>query len=314
MRGRHSVVETFTPEGANHLVDQVRSDWIPTASRTLSEGRRRVLHIVAADRMNEAAQNAFLKVLEEPPASAVWVLEAEDLGALLDTVVSRCRTLTVVPWGMEPLRVRARELGVPPEQQEVVARAAMGSPARVADLAEAEVFEARWRHLGLIHRLATGGPGEVVPAAKELVAWAKSRVRPLAEKNAEELEQWAEAYGAAQDARAWPAGVKQRLQKRHQRLERQEQRRMLDLALDDIASYLRDLLVVGQHGRRDDVINLDHFSSLERDVACLPVPAVVSGLRAIVTCRDALDRNGAPELQLERLLMALALPIYAAAA
>jgi DNA polymerase III subunit delta' len=66
-RGAHPAVSDLEPEGAYHVVDAVRGEWIPTATRTLTEGRRRVLRVVAADRMNEAAQNAFLKILEEPP-------------------------------------------------------------------------------------------------------------------------------------------------------------------------------------------------------------------------------------------------------
>ena len=45
----------------------------------------------------------------------------------------------------------------------------------------------------------------------------------------------------------------------------------------------------------------------------LTAPAAVTGLEAVRRCRDALERNGQAELQLERLLLALALPIYAAA-
>jgi DNA polymerase III subunit delta' len=90
-RGAHPAVSDLEPEGAFHVVDSVRGDWIPTAMRSLTEGRRRVMRVVSADRMNEAAQNAFLKILEEPPPSVVWILDIEDETALLDTVMSRCR-------------------------------------------------------------------------------------------------------------------------------------------------------------------------------------------------------------------------------
>ena len=111
-QGRHTALLELEPKGAGYLVDDVRSEWIPAAMHSLTEGRRKVLRVRRADRMNEAAQNAFLKVLEEPPASVVWVLEVEDEGALLDTVVSRCRRLDLVPWGLEPLRSRAADLGI----------------------------------------------------------------------------------------------------------------------------------------------------------------------------------------------------------
>lgn len=54
---------------------------------------RRVFVIDRADTMNDQAQNALLKVLEEPPAGVVFILIAASRTALLDTIISRCVTL-----------------------------------------------------------------------------------------------------------------------------------------------------------------------------------------------------------------------------
>ncbi len=59
--------------------------------------RRRVFLLDRADTMNEQAQNALLKVLEEPPGAAVFLLVAESKAALLETVLSRCTVLSLVP-------------------------------------------------------------------------------------------------------------------------------------------------------------------------------------------------------------------------
>lgn len=311
-RGVHPAVSDLEPRGANYLVEDVREEWMPLATRTMTEGRRRVLRISAAERANEAAQNAFLKILEEPPPSVVWVLDVEDESTLLETVVSRCRRLDFVPLSPQHLDVKARELGVPDEQRPALVRAALGSPARLADLADPDVAQARWEHLALLDRLATGGPGEVVPAAKDRVQWAKSRVAPLKERHQVELEELEAAFGV-EGSRGWPPGVKQRVTRRFERLERQEQRRALDQLLDDLASYLRDLLALQAGGRAEDLVNLDHEEALRRDAERLPAAAAVVGLQAVARCRQALDRNGSPELQLERLLYTLALPLYRAA-
>jgi DNA polymerase III subunit delta' len=312
-RGAHPAVADLEPQGSFHLVDDVREEWMPLATRTLTEGRRRVLRIAAADRTNEPAQNAFLKVLEEPPPSVVWVLDVQDEGLLLDTVVSRCRRLDLVPWGPQELRALAVRLGVPLEQQEALSRAALGSPERLRDLADPEVAQARWEHLALLDRLATGGPGQVVPAAKERVAWARSRIAPVKERHQEELARLEDAFGV-EGNRGWPPGVKQRLTKRFERLERQEQRRALDLLLDDLSSYLRDLLAARSGAAGDGLVNVDHEAAIRRDAQRLPPDAVVGALGAVARCREALERNGNPELQLERLLLAIALPLYRASA
>jgi DNA polymerase III subunit delta' len=312
-RDRDELLQIFEPEGAAYVVDTVRTDWVAAATRSLTSGRRRVLRITAADRANIAAQNAFLKLLEEPPPSVVWILEAEEESALLDTILSRCRRLAVVPWRMDALRRRARDAGVSAQRVEAIARASLGSPTRLADLADPDVAAARDRHLALLDVLAVGGPGVVVPTAKALVAWAKGRVGPLKERHAEELAVLERDLGI-EDGRGWPPGMRNRVLKRQERLERFEQRRALDLALDDIASYLRDLLAVQAHATDEVLVNLDHAPALQRDAQRLPAPDAVRALAAVARCREALDRNGNPELQLERLLMAIALPLYRVAA
>lgn len=51
--------------------------------------------LVAADRMNASAANAFLKTLEEPPPHSVLVLLTAEPERLLDTIVSRCLRLNL---------------------------------------------------------------------------------------------------------------------------------------------------------------------------------------------------------------------------
>ena len=70
-------------------VSQIRraSYWI----RMTPLGRRKFLLIENADRMQDAARNALLKVLEEPPERAVIVLITTCAPALLPTILSRLR-------------------------------------------------------------------------------------------------------------------------------------------------------------------------------------------------------------------------------
>lgn len=314
LRGVHPAVRDFEPEGSIYVVGRVREEWIPAATRSLTEGRRRLLRIDRADRMNEAAQSAFLKILEEPPPSVVWMLDLEDPAALLDTVLSRCRRLDLVPLGPEAMQALASRLGIADEQRDVLARAAMGMPARLRDLADPDIAAARWRHLGLIDRLATGGPGVVVPLARELTTWAKGRSAAVKDRNLRELDQLKEQFGVDGPRGSWPPGVKTRITKRHERLERAEQRRALGIVLDDLGSYLRDLLAAHGGAAPETLVNIDHATAVARDVARIPAHALLESLRDVAGARDALERNGAPELHLERVLMRLALAIYAHAA
>ncbi len=60
-----------------------------------NEADCKVYLISEADKMNEQAQNALLKLLEEPPAHVRFILRADNPGALLDTIRSRCIELAV---------------------------------------------------------------------------------------------------------------------------------------------------------------------------------------------------------------------------
>lgn len=62
-----------------------------------NEGERKVYLIEDAQSMNPSAQNAMLKLLEEGPAYAAFLLLADNADALLPTVRSRCEVLSLTP-------------------------------------------------------------------------------------------------------------------------------------------------------------------------------------------------------------------------
>jgi DNA polymerase III subunit delta' len=92
-RGVHADVLLVEPEeGGPIKIDLIREAVERTAYRPF-EGRRRVVIIDDAHAVNEAAQNALLKTLEEPPAASSFVLVTSRPGVLLPTVRSRCQVL-----------------------------------------------------------------------------------------------------------------------------------------------------------------------------------------------------------------------------
>ena len=81
-------------------VDQIRKV-NPFMHLTPFMGGKRIVLIDDADTMNNASQNALLKVLEEPPANAILILIAHRPGALMPTVRSRCRMIDFAPLDRE---------------------------------------------------------------------------------------------------------------------------------------------------------------------------------------------------------------------
>lgn len=73
-------------------VDQIRT--LKTDALILpNEADRKVYIIRDADKMNVEAQNAALKLLEEPPRGVIIILCAENAESLLVTVRSRCKEI-----------------------------------------------------------------------------------------------------------------------------------------------------------------------------------------------------------------------------
>ena len=73
-------------------VDQVR-ELSGEAYVLPNEGKRKVFLLPEADAMTPQAQNALLKILEEPPSYAAFLLLGRNPGAFLPTIRSRCVSL-----------------------------------------------------------------------------------------------------------------------------------------------------------------------------------------------------------------------------
>ena len=77
-------------------IDTMR-DWLADINLRPYEGRRRVFILHDAERLTEAAANAMLKTLEEPPPYATLLLVAHTAGDLMPTIVSRCQPIKLRP-------------------------------------------------------------------------------------------------------------------------------------------------------------------------------------------------------------------------
>jgi len=98
MFSTHPDVVAFLPDGPLRQIsiDQARAlkeyaHYLPAA------GRRRVIIVDEADRMDAAAANSMLKILEEPPETTVLVLTATNYYELLPTIRSRGIVLHLSP-------------------------------------------------------------------------------------------------------------------------------------------------------------------------------------------------------------------------
>ncbi|HLA18184.1 MAG TPA: DNA polymerase III subunit delta' [Dehalococcoidia bacterium] len=192
--GIHADVQTVTVEEAEEEderrkgihVSQIREIGRVTALKPF-EGRSRVVIIDPADEMNAAAQNAFLKTLEEPPPQVVFVLVTADDSRLLPTIRSRCRRLELRLPSVADVEAALLERGVEGERAKLLARLSRGRVGWALEVAadpallerrQESVSQARAlasmtvaERLGLAERLAPEFKREPEALLVELAAW-----------------------------------------------------------------------------------------------------------------------------------------------
>ena len=135
--GGHPDVHRLGPEGPGRQVviggpgARARGirDLIGELALLPVEGGARVAIIESAQRMNEDAQAALLKTLEEPPAGAVLILCADAEEPLLPTIRSRCARLRLGPVGPRAIEAVLADHGIDdPVLATRLARVAGGRP------------------------------------------------------------------------------------------------------------------------------------------------------------------------------------------
>jgi DNA polymerase-3 subunit delta' len=120
---RHSDVHIAEPESKSRriTIDQVRELERSLQMRSLRGGRKVVI-LFDADRLVEAAANAFLKTLEEPPRNSHILLVSNFPETLLETILSRCIEIPLVPGARRGLTERQRRLAESLRRHSAIAR------------------------------------------------------------------------------------------------------------------------------------------------------------------------------------------------
>ena len=120
--------------------------------------RRKICLINEADTMNLEAANAFLKLLEEPPAGWLFVLIASQRERLLPTILSRLIQVRFFPLTMEETRAALEARGLKPQEAQVLARLAAGSLGAALRYQEEGALELRDRALAYLEHFPLRAP------------------------------------------------------------------------------------------------------------------------------------------------------------
>ena len=279
------------------LGDQIRIDAVREMRRDLHmrpfEADRRVYVVLSAQLLNDEAADALLKDLEEPPAYAVIVLVADDLGPLSETIRSRCQLVPFRRLSERAVReaIEARDPTLSPARATALARVSAGRLDRAEALLDPDGAARRTELLGLARSVYNDPAFDPGAAAGRVLERAGERARQTREVLESEL-----------------ADLELPDREREQRLKRAQfgaEREHVLETLDELAAWYRDLVVVAAGAERA-VIHFDHLAELSEDAS---LERLAAAERAAELVRDAWrefeEFNVSPSLALEALFIRL---------
>ncbi len=320
--GRHPDVHRLGPVGPGRQVviggPDARSrgvkDLIADLTLMPVEGGARVAIIEAADRMNEDAQSALLKTLEEPPSGVTIVLCADQEARLLPTVRSRCARVRLGLVGPRDIEAILADHGLAdPPTAARLGRLAGGRPGMALAYARApEAVLIRAELARLLLDLTDAGAAVRLAAARAAVPRAISLVMaldapdPAAGPDAPAPRRRGGRAVAADADRddtdeASPDDVDGGVTR--VRTPAIERRRGVEMLLGLWADVARDLHLIAAGATRSihDTVLIDELAAI---AATVDDASVVSFLGRAARSAEWLAGNVSPELVLDSLVLA----------
>ena len=282
MRRIHPDVTVIGPEGRATLgVGQARRA-IAGASLRPVESAIKVCIFDDASMMTEAAANALLKTLEEPPASTVFIIVADSQDDLPATVASRCRIIRFGRIAEAELALALVERGVDADQAAMTARIAGGSPGLALDLVtNEEVGGFRQLWLAIPGRV-TAHPGDGFRLAEEMLNAHRPLLADVKQRCKREIE----------DVESRGYRVPKALADSHERALRRTGNALVATGLEILASWYLDS-VSAQYGgpvRNPDLTPIELARTTPRQA--------VRSAELVLSAAVQLRRNQRPRLVL----------------
>jgi DNA polymerase-3 subunit delta' len=158
LHGTHPDLTWVKPTGAHVMrVSDVDGPVVAAAGRTPFESTRRVFVLERVDTMNDEVANRLLKTLEEPPSFVHLILLTDQLGRVLETVVSRCQLVRFDPLPADRIAEMLEADGIEPRRALASGRLSLGNAARARYLASDEGMALR----GEVERLVLDALGAI---------------------------------------------------------------------------------------------------------------------------------------------------------
>ncbi|MDR3316090.1 MAG: DNA polymerase III subunit delta', partial [Coriobacteriales bacterium] len=297
-RRTHPDLHIVEPLGAGgYLVDQMHA-LIHDASLAPMRSSHKIYLITRADLLRGHAANAFLKTLEEPTASVVFILLARTRESVFEeTLLSRCLVVSfrAVP-EIEAIHILTKDGHILERDARVALASTGGSVLRAREFLGSSTHRAlRLAVLETIEQLTESDALDVIRAALDLTVALKA---PLDEVKAEQERQLEEAKDF------FTKGALSTLEQRHKQALTARTREMLGETFNIMRSWLRDCLLV-RIGHAADMVNTDFHYNIEKTAALTLESAFVRSLAAVDEAQEHITYNVSPQSTLESLLLTI---------
>ena len=329
--GNHPDVHRLEPDGPggqvrignSHQPEPGTVRWLASQLALLAvEAGGRVAIVRDAHRMNEDAQSALLKTLEEPPLGATIILCADDEERLLPTVRSRCARLRLGAVGARDVEQLLAERGLAdPPAAARLARLAAGRPGLAVAYASApEAERIRGELARTLLDLAGHGRGARLHASRDLMSRSSELAALLAAPPVVQAAGTASRTRAGGATRRRPAGADVAADGSDPgsvgtadssspggasaagRAPAAERRRALATLLEAWRELARDLALT-QAGAAEEVREVALLEELGDVARRLSPGAGGEALARLLRAGELLEANVSPELLLDVLLL-----------
>ena len=304
----HPDFAVLEPAGAGgYLVEQIR-ELSYKVQLSPAEAERKIFVIRDVDLFNLSSANAFLKTLEEPTDSTIFILLSHSQEAVLSTIKSRCQVYRFRPLSPERAKkVLTEKTGITGQRADIALAANGYIVAAARDyLQSPKQQETRQVVLRVFRDLPTADDLDILRMTREILRSALDSVT--------EMRTVMEADFIQRKELLDPVALKQLERYNERRLSAFETRQTL-MVFNVFSTLLADILRItyagqddlGQSGTQGGMINIDAISDLRRlaQTAAVNPAKIAQGQECIAVARRRLTRNVNVELLTEALLFDL---------
>ncbi len=234
-------------EGASLSAAQAR-ETVRITTRPPLEADHKVILLTDFHLVEQRAP-IFLKSIEEPPPSTIFIVLAEEITASLVTIASRCVQVVFAPLSQRRVAQALVDDGIDPAQAELVAAVVGGDLSRARVLAADTTLAARRESWWSVPERLNGTGARAAEIADELIVQLDAAAEPLAALQRQEMLDLTERLAATGER----GGQKKLLEDGHKRAVRRARTDELRSGLVTVAERIRSDIASGTREPADVV-------------------------------------------------------------